>query len=258
MKASNYAPIQAAAGKVFYMRVDSEDAARATGPVLGTLAVYDLKEKKETELGQVSDFEITADGKRMLQVTINKDFALIDLPSAKIDVKDKLSLANLMTTVDRHAEWMQIYNESWRQMRDYFYSPIMNGVDWKAMGTKYAALVPYAQTRYDLTYLIGELLGEIHNSHTYVAEGDRPKAPRIQTGLIGGEFSRDPQSRAYRIDKILRREKWEAGVTSPLTAIGASTRRSETSILAVDGVATRKTSPISSNRSSARWESRSY
>ncbi len=66
-----------------------------------------------------------------------------------------------MTAVDRHAEWAQIYDECWRQMRDYFFSPTMNGADWPAMKAKYGVLVPYAQTRYDLTYLIGEMFGEI-------------------------------------------------------------------------------------------------
>ena len=115
-------------------------------------------------------------------VAVGKDFAIIDLPTAKFEVKDKLSFGALEMNLDRHAEWAQIYDECWRQMRDYFFSPTMNGVDWPAMRAKYAALVPYAQTRYDLTYLIGELIGEIHSGHTYVGGGDRPQAPRVPTG----------------------------------------------------------------------------
>ena len=33
--------------------------------------------------------------------------------------------------VDQKAEWKEIYNECWRQMRDFFYDPNMHGVDWK-------------------------------------------------------------------------------------------------------------------------------
>ena len=106
--------------------------------------------------------------------------------------------------LDRHAEWAQIYDECWRQMRDFFFSPTMNGVDWAAMRAKYAALVPYAQTRYDVTYLIGELIGEIHSGHTYVGGGDRPQAPRVKMGLLGAGSRATPQSRAYRIDRILQ------------------------------------------------------
>ena len=54
------------------------------------------------------------------------------------------------------------YNEAWRQMRDFFYAPNMHGVDWEAMRDKYAALLPYVNHRNDLTYLIGELIGELN------------------------------------------------------------------------------------------------
>jgi len=57
----------------------------------------------------------------------------------------KLKLEGLDMRLDRHAEWTQIYNESWRHMRDFFYAPNMNGVDWKAMHDKYAALVPFVE-----------------------------------------------------------------------------------------------------------------
>jgi tricorn protease len=128
-------------------------------------------------------------------------------------------------------------------MRDYFFSPTMNGVDWPAMKAKYGALVPYAQTRYDLTYLIGELIGEIHSGHTYVGGGDAPKAPRVGMGLLGAELSRDPQSRAYRIDKIIRGENWADAERSPLTEIGVNVNEGDY-ILAVDGKPVRDLSNI--------------
>jgi tricorn protease len=228
--ASNYDNIHSVGDKVYYIRDDGDGLG---GPGVRTLLTYSLKDRKETDLGAFSDYDITADGKKML-VAFDKDFAIIDLPSAKIEVKDKLSLAGLEMTVDRHAEWMQIYDESWRQMRDFFFSPTMNGADWPAMKAKYGVLVPYAQTRYDLTYLIGELIGEIHSGHTYVGGGDEPKAPRIPMGLLGAELSRDPQSRAYRIDKILRGENWTEDGRSPLTEIGVNVHEGDF-ILAVDG-----------------------
>ena len=83
---------------------------------------------------------------------------------------------------------MQIFNESWRQMRDFFYSPIMNGVDWKAMHDKYAVLVPYVNHRADLDYIIGELIGELNSGHTYVSGGDIPRHEKLNTGLLGASF----------------------------------------------------------------------
>ena len=74
--------------------------------------------------------------------------------------------------------------------------------------------------RNDLTYIIGELIGELNNGHAYVAGGERPETPRIKLGLLGAELSRDPASKAYRIDKILPGENWDKENRSPLTAIG--------------------------------------
>ncbi len=235
VKAANYDTITAVGDKVYYLRSDSSEAGDAEdgGTAPKTLLVYSLKDQKETELGSVAGYEISHDGKKML-VAVDKDFAIIDLPTSKIEVKDKLSFGGLEMHLDRHAEWAQIYDECWRQMRDFFFSPTMNGADWPAMRAKYAALIPYAQTRYDVTYLIGELIGEIHSGHTYVGGGDSPPAPRVQMGLLGAELSRDPQSRAYRIDRILHGENWVESERSPLTEIGVNVSEGDF-ILAVDG-----------------------
>ena len=60
---------------------------------------------------------------------------------------------------------MQIYNETWRQMRDYFYAKNMHGVDWNKMKKRYEVLVPHVAHRSDLTYIIGELIGELNVGH---------------------------------------------------------------------------------------------
>jgi tricorn protease len=191
-------------------------------------------------LGDVNMYEITRDGKKML-VKIDKDYAVIDLPKDKIETKDekagkdyKLKLEGLDMRLDRHAEWNQIYFECWRQMRDFFYAPNMNGVDWKAMRDKYAALVPFVNHRNDLTYLVGELIGELNNGHTYVAGGERPETPRIKLGLLGAEFSRDPTTRTYRIDRILPGENWNKRTRSPLREIGLNVKEGDY-LLAING-----------------------
>jgi tricorn protease len=101
-------------------------------------------------------------------------------------------------------------------------------VDWPAMRERYGALLPHVQHRNDLSYLIGELIGELNVGHAYVGGGDRVnEAPRRQTGLLGAEFSRDPASRAYRIDRILRGQNWLDQRRSPLTELGVDVREGE-------------------------------
>jgi tricorn protease len=240
---SNYSNLRLIGEKLYYQRVPG-------GPVTGggggegfgagrttrtVLAVYNLKELKETELGNFDSFDISANGKKML-VRSGRDYSLIDTPAGKIELKpeQKLDLSGLEVRLDRKAEWTQIFHESWRQMRDFFYAPNMHGVDWPAQRDKYAALLPAVQTRNDLTYLIGEMIAELHIGHAYVGVGDRPETPRIKTGLLGAQVSRDAASRAYRIDRILHGENWQTKTRSPLTELGVNVSAGEF-ILAVDG-----------------------
>ncbi|MEP7014973.1 MAG: S41 family peptidase [Verrucomicrobiota bacterium] len=246
IESGDYSNLRLVDDRVFYLRHtladdkgnDDEDGG---GEQKNHLCSYSLEDRKETVHGDVASYEITHDGKKML-VKIEKDYAVIDLPKDKIETKDektkkdfKLKLEGLDMRLDRHAEWSQIYFECWRQMRDYFYAPNMNGVDWKSMRDKYAALLPFVNHRNDLTYLVGELIGELNNGHSYVAGGERADTPRIKLGLLGAEFSRDPATRAYRIDRILPGENWEKQTRSPLREIGLNVKEGDY-ILAINGI----------------------
>jgi tricorn protease len=209
----NYSDIRLVDDRIFYLRrtiadQEGEDEGEQDGPDRKAhLCFYSMEDRKETVLGDVNAYQISADGKRML-VKIKKDYAIIDLPKDKLETKDhELKLAGLDMQLDKHAEWNQIYFECWRQMRDFFYAPNMNGIDWKAMRDKYAAILPFVNHRNDLTYLLGELIGELNNGHTYVGGGERPETPRIKLGLLGAELSRDPATKAYRVDRILTGRK---------------------------------------------------
>ncbi len=196
------------------------------------LKVYDLKKKKETDLGQAMGFEISADGKKML---INKrgKYHVIDLPTSKINLDESIDFSNLRVRVNNQAEWKQIYDESWRQMRDFFYVPNMHGVNWPAMKGKYAVMLPFVNDRNDLNYLIGELIGELNIGHAYVSGGDRKMPEKINTGLLGAKLVKDG-SGYVKVDKILRGENWSASGRSPLTELGVNVNEGDF-ILAVNG-----------------------
>jgi tricorn protease len=188
------------------------------------LCVYNVDDRKETVLGDANNYQITFDGKKML-LKVKKDYAIIDVPKDKLETKDhEHKIEGLDMQLDRHAEWRQIYFECWRQMRDFFFSPTMNGIDWKAARDKYAALLPFVNHRNDLTYMLGELIAELNNGHAYVGGGERPDTPRIKLGLLGAEFSRDPATRAYRIERILPGENWDKHTRSPLTDVGVNVK----------------------------------
>jgi len=196
---------------------------------------YDLKKKKETSIGKLGVFVVSADKKKVL-VSQRGKYAVIDLPMAKPKLEKFIDMSDVKAWVDLRAEWNQIYKEAWRQMRDFLYAPNMHGLDWDAIYEKYVVLLPYVNNRNDLNYVIGEMIGEINIGHSYISGGDKPKPERIQTGLLGAKLSRD-KSGYYKIDKILDGENWVSGTRSPLTEVGVDVNEGEY-IIAVNGAST--------------------
>jgi tricorn protease len=235
VEASNYFNLNSAENKLYYQRRGQSDDKTS-------LYLYDFEKREEKNLGQADGYEISANKKKML-VLQSGAYAIIDIPSSDIKVTDKLNLSGLKIQINKHEEWEQIYKESWRQMRDFFYSPNMHGVDWKAQGDKYDELVKYVNHRNDLTYIIGELIGELNIGHSYVGGGERPQPERINTGLLGAEISKDKASGYFRIDKILKGQNWDGQVRSPLTEIGVNAKEGDY-ILQVDGISVKNLNNI--------------
>ncbi|MFQ5604133.1 MAG: S41 family peptidase [bacterium] len=229
IKPSSFWHLTSVGDKLYYNR-------NGSGDDKSKLLMFDFEKEKETELGNVNGYEISADQKKML-VSQNNSYAIIDLPKGKIKIDKKLDLSGMEIRLDRKAEWNQIYTECWRQMREFFYDPNMHGLDWQAVRQKYQPLVAHVNHRNDLTYLIGEMIGELNVGHTYVGGGDRPRPKRIQTGLLGAELERDAGSKYYRIKKILQGQNWKKSLRSPLTELGVDAREGEY-IIAVNGVPT--------------------
>ena len=223
---SSYSALGSVGDSLYYLRRGSQDKKTQ-------LQMYDLAGQKESSLGEINGYEISADRKKML-VSRDGSYAIIDLPKGKIEISETLDLGGMDVKLDKKSEWRQIFNECWRQMRDFFYAPNMHGVDWPRVRRTYEALVPFVNHRADLTYILGEMIGELNAGHTYVGGGEMPKPTRIQTGLLGAQLERDPLSKSYRIQKIMRGQNWDKTIRSPLTEVGVRASVGDY-ILAVDG-----------------------
>jgi len=185
------------------------------------------------------DDESCTDG--MLDVTPGAKKALVmkgrDLYAVgigpKMALKDKIDLGGLVTTVDYPREWAQLYDEVWRAFRDGYYLENMHGRDWKAIKAKYEVLLPYAKTRLDVNYIIGEMIAETASGHCYVTPGEYPRPERIPMGLLGAEFSK--VKGGFRIDRILEGATYRPELRSPLTEPGLGVKEGDV-ITAIDGV----------------------
>ncbi len=227
VKASVYFNLTAPEGKLYYQRRGKDDKEIR-------LLMYDLQEKKETELGDINGYEISADNKKML-VGIKKQYAVIDLPTAEIKPEKFVDISQMTVNLDRKEEWRQIFNQCWRNMRDFFYVPNMHGVDWKLMKERYLPLVDFVNHRSDLNYVIGEMIGELNIGHAYVGGGNVPEVKRIKTGLLGAVLTRDNKSGYYKVSKILKGLNWDPKLRSPLQVPGVEVKEGDY-ILAIDGI----------------------
>jgi tricorn protease len=227
VKPGNFGNLVAISGKVVFHR----NANTGSGGTDRPIAYYDLEKREEKNVTGNSDyFAVSADGKKIL-IGKDHDYAVVDIAEdQKMD--KKMPAGTLTMNVDPRAEWKQIFNDTWRFERDFFYDPNMHGVDWNAMRTRYGKLLDNAVTRWDVNFVIGELISELSSSHTYRGGGDTPEESHVDVGYLGCDWALD--NGAYRVKKIIDGAPWDTEVRSPLAAPGVNVKEADY-ILAVNG-----------------------
>jgi len=233
----NYSNLQFAGGKLFYLsRPFTAGGGRDRWGAGSDIMVFDMEEREaEQVLPKVFGFTLSADGQKILYAS-GGSFGIID---AKADQKpsDKpLRTDEMQAKVDPRAEWQQMFRDAWRQERDFFYDPGMHGVDWDHMYQRYGQLVPYVTHGTDFSYLLGEMIGELNSSHSYVRPGDRPHPKQVGTGLLGCTFALDSKAGRYRFGTIYSERDWNSDTPAPLNQPGMNVSSADY-LLTVDGVA---------------------
>ena len=198
------------------------------------LKVLDLKTMKVSDGPADTPLAFTPDCKKVL---VRSEGSLKVIPFGGSAAKAAaVPTGEMDMLIDHAAEWQQIFDESWRVTRDGFYVENMHGADWDHIKVKYGQMVPYVKHRDDLSYLIGEMLGELNIGHAYITSGESPAIPRIATGLLGARYSKDRKTGAFRIEKIFPGANWDASLRSPLTEAGVNAKVGEY-IISINGQA---------------------
>ena len=230
--------------KFFYVSTPQEARQFGTarrGPS-NVLHVYDVtKREDKVLLSGINGYDLDKEGKKVLYQA-GPVLGITDAVPGKAKVGDgKLDLSGMQVLIDPRAEWRQVFHEAWRIERDFYWDPNMTGHDWKKIGARYEALLPWVAHRSDLNYLIGELIAELSTSHTYVGGGDQPRSPRVSVGMLGADF--EPDGGFYRIAKIYPGENWEEATRSPLTEPGLKVKAGDY-LIAVNAQETRSTQDV--------------
>ncbi|MCM1028146.1 MAG: PDZ domain-containing protein [Pseudoflavonifractor sp.] len=229
-------------GAGYYRPIYADDKGHVWYSTRGGVKMFTLADGEETEIARGS-MSVDPTGKKAIFRNGSGEIYVTPLPTSKASLTKGVNLSDMVAIVDYQEEWPQIFDETWRAFRDGFYLENMHGVDWKAIREKYAPLLPYCATRYDLNYIIGEMIAELACGHAYVNPGEVKQIERVNMGLLGAELSRDAKTGFYRIDYIIPGAPYSETLRSPLTEPGLGVGEG-TYIVAIDGVPTSSTDNI--------------
>jgi tricorn protease len=266
----NYVGLLAgSAGQVYYL-VRAETGEGGRGPRGGgggfggaTLHRYDIdRQRDSTVQAGVTSYELTPDGRKMLYSTGGGNWFITSTagtggaapapsavgsgrgprtqppapapsPSGGAGGDGKINLETIEVRVEPRAEWKQIFDESWRINRDFFYDPNMHGTTWTAVKAKYEPFLPHVTSSTDLYRVIGWMLSELAVGHSRYTPGERVHERKtVQGGLLGADY--EVVDGRYRFKKIYGGLNWTSALRSPLTAPGVNVKEGEF-LLAVNG-----------------------
>ena len=228
MKAGNYSNLSAIKGKIIFQ------ANPNTGTTDGkpSLHYFDTEKREEkTILDDVSDYVLSADGKKILLKRRNT-YAIIK-PEESQKFEKPLRIAEMQMSVDPAAEWKQVFMDTWRFERDYLYDKNMHGVNWELVKERYQKMLEGAMTREEVNVVLGEMIGELNASHTYKSGGDEEQGKTSTVGYLGVDWQ--AEGNFYKIKKIIHPAPWDSEVHSPLDISGTDIKEGNY-ILAVNGI----------------------
>lgn len=203
------------------------------------LRVYDVGRRKDAHvLDDVDAVAISADGTKFV-ARHGKSWIVADAKpgdGGHDPASRTLAVDAVRVRIVPHAEWMEMFENAWRLERDLFFSDVHNGVDWQKVHDHYRPLAEASATRDDLNEVIGQMIGELGNSHTYVSGGDDgDPTERVPTSLLGVDYALDAASGRYAFARILPGDGSRAQYRAPLAEPGLGVAPGD-KLLAVDGI----------------------
>jgi len=218
------------AGSIFYSEPMGEGPAAASR----RLIKYQVRERSAAPfLEGIRSYTLSGDKKKLLYEAPGARWGVVSTERPARVGDGPLNVATLETWVDPRAEWAQIFKETWRIQRDYFYDAKLHGADWNVVFKKYSQFLPFVGHRSDLGYLIAQVGGELVVGHSYLnGAGDEPTDTPVQVGMLGADYV--VEGGRYRIRHIFSGENWNPELRAPLSAPGVDVAEGDF-ILEVNG-----------------------
>lgn len=232
----NFDDLAVTAKHLFWtVRETSFDAKRH----LQQLEITNTDPKAKALVEDIRSYELSLDRKKLL-IHKRDTFYVIASDSAapaKLDEK-QVKLEGWTFALQPREEWRQIFVESWRMIRDYFYDRKLHGVDWPAIREKYLPLVDRVSDRAELNDVIAEMVAELSTLHMFVRYGDQRSGPdQIKPAALGARLIRDEQAGGWRVEHVYQNDPDYPESLSPLARPGVDVNNGDV-LLSINGVPT--------------------
>jgi len=202
---------------VFYAEIQPA----TKGMVIHSFETKEL-ESKEFVKG-VNSFTVSADRSNVLY-RIGSNWEIVESKSSPKVGEETLKLG-LKLKIDPRAEYMQIFREGWRYMRDFLYVDNVHGAPWDDVWEWYSPWINHVQHRTDLNYVVDIMSGEVAVGHSFVSGGDLPDIQRVPIGLLGADLV--VANGKIQIKKIYTGESWNLSSKAPLSVNGLDVKEGD-------------------------------
>jgi tricorn protease len=187
-------------------------------------------------MDEIDAVDITRDGGKILYRK-GRDYFLTGAEAAAKPGEGKQDFSKMEVRVNPPEEWKQMFHESMRIMRDWFYDPNYHGQNLAQLEREYSAYLPSITRRSDLNRLMSQMLGYVSVSHLGIGGGDAvpPVGGGNRIGLLGADY--EIAGGHYRFKKIYGSTSFAAangGFNAPLDQPGVDIREGDY-LLEVDG-----------------------
>ena len=213
------------------MLVNREWSADPGGPTSRSIYSYDIVKGGQAQkiVDQINAVDITTDGKKILYLK-GRDFFLVSSEAPPKADEGRQDFSKIEVRVVPAEEWRQMFHESIRIMRDWFYDPNHHGQNLVALENEYATYLPTIVRRNDLNRLMQQMLGSVSVSHLGVGGGDAPPpgGSGNRIGLLGADY--EIANGKYRFKKIYRSTTYSSPTGSfnaPLDQPGVDVREGD-------------------------------
>jgi tricorn protease len=228
---ANYVQLNAgSAGEVYLLEAPLTSVDPQPPPM--SILKFSLAARAVQSLVQnVSALAVSFNGKAMLYQQGDKWF-IAETKQPPKPGEGLLNTAAMELYTEPAAEWAQMYRETWRIERDFFWDKNYGGLNLAQAEKRFSTFLPGLGSRDDLTFLTHQMLSYLSTGHMWVGGGTEPPVANVSVGLLGADYT--VENGRYRFAKIYNGENWNPQLQAPLTQPGETVKAGEY-LLAVNG-----------------------